>query len=313
MGSGWYEREHETHGFPFLDGRQRFELFAEQVEVVVVRGRKTGSTTTGPRIGCATSRRCPAATAAAPAARPRRNGQARFAALAARYATEVNTLGAPDEEPGAQAASSTVRARRPARSGDARLLRDDGVLPRRDGGDVVDRRRGSSRSAATTPIRSRSSRSAATAGSSARSTRSSNASKAFARSVSRASFLQHLNHDDDAMVTLVGDRLLSRSGSVCDMTTTELTGAEDVAGPLGPLRRRRRSTHRAGRRADRGGGGGLPRALLRPRRAAEPGELREAIEERERIESTFTRAIYYAHLWYSTDMNDRRAARSSRG
>ena len=35
MGSGWYEREHEAHGFPFLDGKQRFELFAEQVEVVV--------------------------------------------------------------------------------------------------------------------------------------------------------------------------------------------------------------------------------------------------------------------------------------
>ena len=35
MGSGWYEREHEAHGFPFPDGRTRFELFAEQVEVVV--------------------------------------------------------------------------------------------------------------------------------------------------------------------------------------------------------------------------------------------------------------------------------------
>ena len=35
MGSGWYEREHEAHGFPFLDGKQRFELFAEQVEIVV--------------------------------------------------------------------------------------------------------------------------------------------------------------------------------------------------------------------------------------------------------------------------------------
>ena len=52
-------------------------------------------------------------------------------------------------------------------------------------------------------------------------------------------------------------------------------------------------------------------------------DLREAIEDRERIESTFTRAIYYAHLWFSTDMNDsprgalvarltRRAQRSTR-
>jgi len=35
MGSGWYEREHDAHGFAFLDGKERFELFAEQVEVVV--------------------------------------------------------------------------------------------------------------------------------------------------------------------------------------------------------------------------------------------------------------------------------------
>src|SRR3970040_171997 len=34
MGSGWYEREHLAHGFPFLDARRRFELFAEQGEVV---------------------------------------------------------------------------------------------------------------------------------------------------------------------------------------------------------------------------------------------------------------------------------------
>ena len=33
-------------------------------------------------------------------------------------------------------------------------------------------------------------------------------------------------------------------------------------------------------------------------------ELAEAIEERERIESVFTRAIYYAHLWYATDTAD---------
>jgi oligoendopeptidase F len=33
-------------------------------------------------------------------------------------------------------------------------------------------------------------------------------------------------------------------------------------------------------------------------------ELVEAIDERERIESVFTRAIYYAHLWFSTDMAD---------
>lgn len=35
MGSGWYEREHLENGFPFLDAKARFDLFAEQVEVVV--------------------------------------------------------------------------------------------------------------------------------------------------------------------------------------------------------------------------------------------------------------------------------------
>ena len=89
------------------------------------------------------------------------------------------------------------------------------------------------------------------------------------------------------------------------MTTTEMTGAEEVAWDLSDLY----------------SGGDDPRieqdveqtetaaAAFRERyygRIAElsAADLREAIEERERIESTFTRAIYYAHLWFSTDMND---------
>ena len=89
------------------------------------------------------------------------------------------------------------------------------------------------------------------------------------------------------------------------MSTTELTGAEDVAWDLSDLYE----------------SGDDPRiehdveqteaaaASFREQyygRVAElsPGDLREAIEERERIESTFTRALYYAHLWFSTDMAD---------
>jgi oligoendopeptidase F len=89
------------------------------------------------------------------------------------------------------------------------------------------------------------------------------------------------------------------------MTTTEITGAEDVAWNL----------------ADLYDGGDDPRleqdvdqteaaaADFRERyygRVAQlsPAELREAIEQREEIESTFTRAIYFAHLWFATDMND---------
>jgi oligoendopeptidase F len=89
------------------------------------------------------------------------------------------------------------------------------------------------------------------------------------------------------------------------MTTTELTGAEDIAWDLSDLY----------------DGGDDPRiqqdveqteaaaAAFRERyygHVAELSatELREAIEQREEIESTFTRAIYYAHLWFATDMND---------
>ena len=89
------------------------------------------------------------------------------------------------------------------------------------------------------------------------------------------------------------------------MTTTEFTGAEDVAWDLSDLY----------------DGGDDPRitedidgteaaaAEFREQyygRIAElsPADLREAIEQRQEIESTFTRAIYYAHLWFSTDMND---------
>ena len=89
------------------------------------------------------------------------------------------------------------------------------------------------------------------------------------------------------------------------MTTTELTGAEDVAWDLSDLYE----------------SGDDPRidqdveqteaaaAEFRERyygRVAElsPTELREAIEQREEIESAFTRAIYFAHLRFSTDMND---------
>jgi oligoendopeptidase F len=89
------------------------------------------------------------------------------------------------------------------------------------------------------------------------------------------------------------------------VSTTELTGAEDVAWDLSDLY----------------DGGDDPRieqdveqteaaaASFRERYYGQIAglsaeDLRDAIEERERIESAFTRAIYYAHLWFSTDMAD---------
>jgi F420-dependent oxidoreductase-like protein len=95
MGSGWYEREHLAHGFPFLDGKQRFALFAEQVEVVV----RSWSEERFDHYGAAYQLRNQLALPR-PVQQPHPplilggSVKPRFAALAARHATEVNTLGA---------------------------------------------------------------------------------------------------------------------------------------------------------------------------------------------------------------------------
>jgi F420-dependent oxidoreductase-like protein len=99
MGSGWYEREHDAHGFPFLDGRQRFELFAEQVEVVVRSWTEERFDHDGDAYRLRDQLALPR-----PLQQPHPplvlggSVKRRFAALAARYATEVNTLGAPNGE-----------------------------------------------------------------------------------------------------------------------------------------------------------------------------------------------------------------------
>ena len=99
MGSGWYEREHEAHGFPFLDGKKRFELFAEQVEVVVRSWTEERFDHDGPAYRLRDQLALPR-----PVQQPHPplvlggRVKPRFAALAARYATEVNTLGAPNGE-----------------------------------------------------------------------------------------------------------------------------------------------------------------------------------------------------------------------
>jgi oligoendopeptidase F len=89
------------------------------------------------------------------------------------------------------------------------------------------------------------------------------------------------------------------------MATTELTGAEEVAWDLTDL-------------YDAGDDPRIERDIEQAETAAAafrelyygrvaqltPSELRTAIEEREKIESTATRAIYYAHLWFATDTAD---------
>jgi F420-dependent oxidoreductase-like protein len=101
MGSGWYEREHEAHGFAFLDGRARFALFAEQVEIVVRSWTDERFDHDGPVYTLRGQLALPR-----PLQQPHPplvlggTVKPRFAALAARYASEVNTLGAPNDELG---------------------------------------------------------------------------------------------------------------------------------------------------------------------------------------------------------------------
>jgi oligoendopeptidase F len=89
------------------------------------------------------------------------------------------------------------------------------------------------------------------------------------------------------------------------MTTTELTGAEDIAWDLSDLydggddarlqQDEQEAEEAASKFRDRYYG-----------KVAElsAAELAEAIEERQRIEEVLTRALYYAHLWFSTDTAD---------
>jgi F420-dependent oxidoreductase-like protein len=99
MGSGWYEREHLAHGFPFLDGKRRFALFAEQVEVVVRSWTEERFDHEGAAYTLRDQRALPRPVQVPhPPLVLGGTVKPRFAALAARYANEVNTLGASNDE-----------------------------------------------------------------------------------------------------------------------------------------------------------------------------------------------------------------------
>lgn len=89
------------------------------------------------------------------------------------------------------------------------------------------------------------------------------------------------------------------------MATTELTGAEDVAWDLSDLYESGDDPRIDADVKEADEAAAAFRARYYGRVAAlDAAELAEAIDERERIESILTRAIYYAHLWFSTDMAD---------
>jgi F420-dependent oxidoreductase-like protein len=211
MGSGWYEREHEAHGFPFLDGKQRFELFAEQVEVVVRSWAGERFDHDGRAYALQGQLALPR-----PVQQPHPplllggTVKRRFAALAARYATEVNTLGASNDELRARKdtldAACADAGRDPStlgfsvmtacflgesdgdvvdRVGRFLSIRDDGTDP----GTLIAERRGRWLVGTVDEVAER-----------IRELRDVGVSRVF---------LQHLNHGDDDMVALVGNRLLT--------------------------------------------------------------------------------------------------------
>lgn len=211
MGSGWYEREHAAHGFPFPGGRERFELFAEQVEVVVRSWAGERFDHDGAAYRLSGQLALPT-----PIQRPHPplilggSVKPRFAALAARFATEVNTLAAPNAELAARKAlldrACEESGRDPATLGFSLMTSCFLGETREDAVDRVGR---------FLAIRGDSSDPAAVLAERSDRWLAGSVDEVAERitglaelGVSRV-FLQHLNADDDAMVALIGERLLS--------------------------------------------------------------------------------------------------------
>jgi F420-dependent oxidoreductase-like protein len=214
MGAGWYEREHVEHGFPFLDAKARFELFAEQVEVVVRSFTEETFDHAGPAYELRNQNALPK-----PLQQPHPplvlggTVRPRFAALAARWATEVNTLGASLAE---------LRARKERLD---RACAAAGRDPATLGFSVMtacfvgeDRAEAVERVARFLSVQGRDADPAALLDERADRWLAGSVEEVAARieelreiGVTRL-FLQHLNHDDDAMIALVGERLAPSIG-----------------------------------------------------------------------------------------------------
>lgn len=99
LGAGWYEREHRENGLPFPTPAARFDLLAEQLEVIVRSWTEEGFDHGGPAYPVASQTALPK-----PLQQPHPpivlggTVRPRGAALAARWAAEYNSLGAPVDE-----------------------------------------------------------------------------------------------------------------------------------------------------------------------------------------------------------------------
>jgi F420-dependent oxidoreductase-like protein len=210
LGAGWYEREHLENGFPFLDARQRFDLFEEHVEIVVRSWTESAFDHKGRtyELQDQTALPRPVQTPHPPLVLGG-SVRRRFAALAARYANEVNTLGAPNEE---------LRERRQRLD---RACEDAGRDPATLGYSVMTACFvGSDR----TEVLERMGRFQSVRGGDAdpEALLAERRDRWLAGTVEEVAerieelrgigvtrvFLQHLNHSDDEMVALVGERLL---------------------------------------------------------------------------------------------------------
>lgn len=93
IGAGWLEQEHESYGFPFHDTGTRFDVLAEQIEVIVRQFTEDTFDFDGEHYTLRDSRALPK-----PVQQPRvpivvgGSGGPRSAGLAARWADEYNTV-----------------------------------------------------------------------------------------------------------------------------------------------------------------------------------------------------------------------------
>jgi F420-dependent oxidoreductase-like protein len=211
MGSGWYEREHLENGFHFLDARQRFRLFAEQVEVVVGSWTDGDFDHSGPNYELRGQTALPR-----PFQQPHPplvfggSGKPRFAALAARYAAEVNTLGASNDEL-RERKERLDRACTEAGRDPSTLVYSvmTACFVGADRAEAIERiaRFNDVRGDGTDPEQLLAERANRWLAGSVDEV-AARIEELQAVGVSRV-FLQHLNHEDDAMVELIGERLIS--------------------------------------------------------------------------------------------------------
>ena len=215
MGSGWYEREHVENGFLFLDARRRFELFEEQVAIVVGSWTEDGFTYDGVEYSLRDQRALPR-----PYQQPHPplvlggTVKPRFADLAARYASEVNTLGAPDAELAARRRRLEAACREVGRDPETlgfSVMTSCFVGETEADALVRIRVFDESRGGDGDPARLLEERKDRWLGGTVEQV-AERIEGLRAVGVTRV-FLQHLNHGDDDMVRLIGDRLIPSLGA----------------------------------------------------------------------------------------------------